>query len=89
MNRVNIFNRIHPYITGLTIGTILSLTIGLWTQSTILYRIIFVVLFIGLILFVTWSEYNSDKSDNNTNNRPLKTMEYKSRQKGKDSTNES
>ena len=81
--------RLWLLVIGFVVGTILSVIVGTWGEASIIFRAIYVVLFVGLLLAATWSKPNTDKGDNNSDNNPLNTLESKSTHKSYNSTNES
>ena len=79
-------NELSNYIAGFATGAILAVIIASWSEATMAYRIVYVVLLGLVLLFATWSKPKSNKGNNNADDNSPYALVCKPSNKSNDST---
>ena len=79
-------DRLWDYVAGFVMGVTLTTFIAAWGESSLTYRIVFIVL-LGLLSLATWSKSKRQNSNDRANNCPREVVECEPSNKGNSSTN--
>jgi hypothetical protein len=85
---INWVRQLRRLYVGFAVGVIFVTLAVSWQEVTALNKIIYIILFLGLLTAATWPKQKPHNSDNNADNNPCNIMERKIGHKSSNSPTE-